>query len=250
MLQAVIDDDGASSISKIARRVGIPIATAHRQVTSLAEFGYLAPISGGRYIAGPNLIKLVYQIDPIQSVVRLGRPIIEQLAKELQTTVHLGSFEGDMVTYCAKAGNPKFDLFTEVGGQLEAYCSGIGKVLLAHLPNEELMAYLASGPFVALTPNTITDVGELTSELAKVKANRLAYDRGEIEEGLHCVAVPIFAPDGSVPLALSASFREEAATAEILRKATASLVSAQSAIEEMLSRVGTGSALSDCSVTR
>jgi DNA-binding IclR family transcriptional regulator len=147
--------------------------------------------------------------------------------------VHLGSFEGEMVTYRAKAGDPKNGLFTEVGGQLEAYCSGIGKVLLAHLPDEELAAYLANGPFYALTVNTITDAGALSAELKRVRAEGMAFDREEVEDGLNCVAVPLFVPDGSVPLALSASFRGAIANARILSQAAARLLAAKASIEAL-----------------
>lgn len=161
-------------------------------------------------------------------------PAVEALAEDLGTTVHLGSFDGDMVTYRAKAGVSKGGLFTEVGGQLEAYCSGIGKVLLAHLPEDERNAYLANGPFVALTPHTITDPAELAHELDHVRSQGLAFDREEIEERLRCVAVPLFAPDGSVPLALSASFRNLAENDGTLSAAAERLVRAANNIKDEL----------------
>ena len=75
---------------------------------------------------------------------------MEDLAKRTGLTVHLGVFEGDMVTYLVKAAGVT-DVLTQEGMQLEAYCSGIGKVLLAFLPLDEREQYLAGGPFVRLT---------------------------------------------------------------------------------------------------
>lgn len=110
-----------------------------------------------------------------------------------------------MVTYRIKTGQGSHRLFTKVGMQLEAYCSGIGKVLLAHLPAAERAAYLASGPFVPLTARTIVDPEELALELERVADQGVAIDDGEIAEGLVCLAVPVHAPDGSVPIAISVS---------------------------------------------
>jgi hypothetical protein len=87
--------------------------------------------------------------------------------------------------------------------QLEAYCSGIGKVLLANLPDAERAAYLATGPFVALTARTICDAGELGRVLETVRAQGFATDLGEVVEDLACVAVPLRRPGGEAIAAIS-----------------------------------------------
>jgi DNA-binding IclR family transcriptional regulator len=110
-----------------------------------------------------------------------------------------------MVTYRIKTGRGAHDLFTRTGLQLEAYCSGIGKVLLAHLPVAERHAYLAAGPFVALTSHTITDPARLAVALDAVRAEGFATDLGEIVEDLQCLAVPVRQPDGRVRAAISVS---------------------------------------------
>jgi DNA-binding IclR family transcriptional regulator len=117
----------------------------------------------------------------------------------------MGTFESDMVTYRVKTGENAGELFTRVDMQLEAYCSGMGKVLLAFLPAAERAAYLAGGPFVELTPTTITDPQDLARELARVGQQGFAEDRGETVPDLFCLAVPIRRPDGSVPAAISVS---------------------------------------------
>lgn len=89
--------------------------------------------------------------------------------------------------------------------QLEAYCSGNGKILLANLPERDREAYLASGPFPALTKSTITDPALLRRELKTIASQGYALDAEEIVEGLACVAVPIRKSDGSTPAAISIS---------------------------------------------
>lgn len=205
MLEAVIADGGARSVAALARELGVPAATAHRQIHSLVEDGYLARHGGGGYVAGPRLLGLLARLDEKQVIANAAAPILHQLADRLGCVVQLGTLEGDMVTYRIKTGQGAGNLFTRVGLQLEAYCSGIGKVLLAHLPEDQQQAYLASGPFPALTERTITQADALAAELHRVRAQGHALDDGEAAEDLLCVAVPVWQPGGRVQAAVSIS---------------------------------------------
>lgn len=205
MLEAVVEDGGRSNVSVLARAIAMPIATAHRQVATLVAEGYLKPCGGGRHIAGPKLLGLLHRLDEKQMIANVAAPVLQRLAARLRTVVQLGTLENDMVTYRIKTGEGAGALFTRIGMQLEAYCSGIGKVLLAHLPADQRAAYIASGPFVALTAKTITDPQQLAAELEAVAGQGFAIDNGEIAEDLRCMAVPIRLPDGRVLAGLSIS---------------------------------------------
>ncbi|MCB4858023.1 IclR family transcriptional regulator [Sphingobium sp. PNB] len=205
MLEEVVADGGQNSVSALARSIDMPVATAHRQVTTLVEEGYLTPVGRGRHVAGARLLRLLQRLDEKQLIVNVAAPAMHRLAVKARTIVQLGTLENDMVTYRLKIGQGAAGLFTRVGMQLEAYCSGMGKVLLAHLPRGERDAYLANGPFVALTPRTIVDAGALACELDLVARQGYAIDDGEIAEDLTCAAVPIRRPDGMVPAAISIS---------------------------------------------
>ena len=205
MLEAIIAEGATRSVASIARDLGVPVATAHRQVVSLIADGYLARHGRGFHVAGPRLLRLLGQLDEKQVIANCAAPVLHRLAGNLRCVVQLGTLEGDMVTYRIKTGEGAGDLFTRVGMQLEAYCSGIGKVLLAWLPDGAREAYLTTGPFPPLTPRTITDPGALRRELARVRTQGFAMDDGEIAEGLHCVAVPVCSADGRVLAAISAS---------------------------------------------
>lgn len=205
MLDAVIEDGGQSNISTLARKIAMPLATAHRQVTTLVTEGLLRPCGSGRHIAGPRLLGWVKRLGEKQVIADAAAALLHRLAADLGTVVQLGSLENDMVTYRIKAGEGAGALFTRIGMQLEAYCSGIGKVLLANLPPGQRAAYIASGPFVALTARTITDPQDLCAELDTVALQGFGIDQGEIADDLRCVAVPVRHPDGRVLAALSVS---------------------------------------------
>ncbi len=205
MLDAVIVDGGRQNVSQIACTLGMPIATAHRQVTTLVAQSYLRPVGGGRHVAGRRLLALLPHLDEEQVIANVAAPLLHNLAVRVRAVVQLGTLANDMVTYRIKTGRCAGKLFTRVNMQLEAYCSGIGKVLLAHLPPGDREAYLASGGFVALTDRTIIDPARLRSELVKVRHQGFAIDDGEVAVGLHCMAVPLRNANGKVLAAISIS---------------------------------------------
>ena len=204
MLEAIIADGGVHSVAAIAREQGVPVATAHRQVRSLVEQGYLARHGRRCHIAGPRLLRLTGALDEEKAVTVAASPVLHRLAADLGCVVQLGTLDGDMVTYRIKAGSGAEGVLSRVGMQLEAYCSGLGKVLLAALPEREREDYLASGPYPALTARTITEADALRAELARVAAQGHAIDDREVDDMLYCIAVPV-GLGGRVVAALSAS---------------------------------------------
>jgi DNA-binding IclR family transcriptional regulator len=205
VLDVVIADGGQSNTTKLARHLGMPIATVHRHIATLVAEGYLKPGAYGQHLAGARLLRLVDRLDEKRLVANAAAVPLHQVATQLHAIAQLGTLENEMVTYRIKTGQSADNLFTRVDMQLEAYCSGIGKVLLANLPDLERKAYLATGPFVPLTANTIIDPTELDQALEEVRTKGFAIDKGEIAAGLICVAVPIRKLDGSVPAAISVS---------------------------------------------
>jgi IclR family transcriptional regulator, acetate operon repressor len=200
----VVDDAGQTPLSVLARQAGIPTSTSQRIVAAYVRHGLLSRVDRGRYAAGVRLAGEARVRDLRSVLIAASRPLIRHLAGDLRTTVHLGVLESDMVTYLVKEHGGGPDILTREMIQLEAYCSGIGKVLLAHLPEAEQEAYLATGPFVALTPNTMTDPPALRSAFQIIRRQGYAIDQAEVDENLFCLAAPVCGPDG-VLAALSVS---------------------------------------------
>lgn len=235
LLEAIIADGAESTLSKIARDIGLPVATAHRYVVRLVETGWLMPTRYGRHTAGPVLHCVIKEAAKVEALKAMATPILEVLAKRVRSVVHLGTLDHDMVTYGIKTGQGADALFTREGMQLEAYCSGIGKVLLAELPDDALDHYLAAAPFVALTPNTITDPATLRSELHAIRSAGFAEDREEIALGLRCLAFPVRDARGNAIAAISISRSAAAAKAnEDLAPHVALLKDAANAIERRM----------------
>ncbi len=205
LLMAIVASRGQTSLTKIASDLGLAISTAHRLVARLEETGMVIRTGRGRYRAGLQFAHLAAHIDIREAVALAGRPILKSLARETGRTAHLGLLDQDMVTYLVKEAPPRQDMFTRETMQLEAYCSAVGKVLLAQLPEAEREAYLTNGPFIELTPNTIIDPDRLRQHLAGVRKDQFAFDDNEIEVGLFCIAVPVHTGTQQLSLAMSSS---------------------------------------------
>lgn len=187
----------------LAREANLPLSTAHRLVLAFEQRGFLARERRGRFLPGPALMTLAAKSDFTSVLARVSRPILMDISRQTRSVVHLGVFEHDMVTYLVKAASPRTKIFTREGCQLEAYCSGIGKVLLAFLSNEVREQYLSEGLFVSLTTTTIIDVDQLRDALNKIREQGYAVDNGEIDESIRCVAVPLFGHNREVCAAVS-----------------------------------------------
>ena len=205
LLERIILDQGGRPAHEIGRQLDLKRATVYRMVKSLEAFGQLRACRRGHYVAGPWILHMLASVDPHHVHAEIARPLIRKLAKSVGHTVHLGVLEGDMTTYLVKEGRDDDALLTREDMQLESYCSGIGKVLLAHLAEADRERYLSGGPFVRLTQNTIVDPDELREHLQTVRASGYAIDDREIAPDLCCLAVPILQPDRSATLALSVS---------------------------------------------
>jgi DNA-binding IclR family transcriptional regulator len=231
LLSAVIDDGGASTLPSIARAKALPVATAYRLVHSLIGRGYLLAAGGGRFVPGAALAGRTGLMSIRPALTIFGRSVIKNLSHSTGCVAHLGVLEEDMVTYLIKEGPAHEHMFTEEGKQLEAYCSGIGKALLAALPMEQRKAYLATAPFVALTEHTITDQLALDEELQRIAKQGFARDQEEVALGLQCLSVCVFGPK-FVPIAAISVSRSsddenlsETCLLQCLRKASTDLSS-------------------------
>jgi DNA-binding IclR family transcriptional regulator len=214
----VAQEAGSRPLGMQAQDLGIPLSTARRMIAVLLRKGLVVSTGPGRFEASGSPIP-----DQRTFLAATARRPVRRLARRLRRTVHLGILENGMVTYLLKEQGGATPIFTQPDQQLEAYCSGIGKMLLAHLPADELDQYLSDGPFVALTPNTITDPSHLRTALQSITAQGFALDDGEIDDGLRCVAVPIADCSGTVFAALSCSWRADGLAASDVHLVRAAL---------------------------
>jgi DNA-binding IclR family transcriptional regulator len=192
LVQVLEGERDSGSLQALAEAEKLPLSTAYRLMASLERAGLVAQLGPNRYMAGATLRRLAgFQLSPRRILTEIGRPILTDLSRRTGRITHLGVLDENMTTYLVKEGDRAGRAISGPDMQLEAYCSGIGKALLAHLSTEELDTYLATAPFVALTPRTIISAEALREELANIRQHGYAIDHEEMFEGFICIAVPI-----------------------------------------------------------
>jgi DNA-binding IclR family transcriptional regulator len=206
LLQSLRTGDEWLTSAELSRRANIPEASGYRLILTLEELGVVVRDRRGRYRPGMLLMSLSAGLTSGDLLREASDPILRDLAGRLDLTVHLGVLEEGMVTYVAKIDKPgRRNILTQVGSQLEAYCTALGKVLLAGLSDQAFEAFLAEDELVALTEWTITDPAALRREIGRVRRQQYAIDDREIVHNVRCVAVPVRNADGDTVAALSAS---------------------------------------------
>ncbi len=209
LFERILRDRGRTSLVALADDMNLPRSTLYRLIATLEARGLIARISHGRYDVGMMVALQMENVSAQAQLALICRPLLRRLAEDCNATAHLGVMENDMVTYLVKETGKAAHAavsFTQENFQLEAYCSGIGKVLLAWLPAAARAKYLAGGPFIALTKQTITDPDLLKEHLERVRTNQFASDEREVSDDLRCLAVPLWTSAQSVTAAISLCF--------------------------------------------
>jgi DNA-binding IclR family transcriptional regulator len=205
-LLEIIAEDGEMGVSDLARRLGVHKATASRLASTLAGRGLIErDRATGRYRLGFGLIRLAGAVMANLDLVRVARPILEDLAHETRETVNLGVLAGDAVVYVDQLSGARSVVSVNwVGRRTPLHCTSNGKVLMAHASPSDRERLLGR-PLERLTARTVVDPRALAAELEDVRRRGYAQTLEELEEGLNAVAAPIRQADGSLAAALSTS---------------------------------------------
>ena len=182
-----------------------PKASLHRFAQTLARQGMLTFDPGtGLYGPGVRLVRLAHAAWRQASLAPVARPHIDRLATATGRTVHLAQLDRGQVLYLDKrSAAVPVEMFSAAGKVGPAYCTGVGKAMLAFLDEEAQDLALQQQAWFPYTPATITGTGPLRAELARVRREGMAIDREEHEAGILCLAMPILSDVGGVVGAVS-----------------------------------------------
>lgn len=201
LLGAFDEQHRSLTLSDLARRAELPLPTVHRLVHELAAWGALSRTSTGKYVIGRRLWEIGL-LAPMQAGLRqVASPFLQDLYAATLATVHLAVREDCRVLYIDRlSGRSSVPIISDTGTRLPMHCTGVGKVLLAHAPEEIRRRVLAD--LRRLTPQTITDAGRLEEQLRRVRRDGYAQTVEEMTLGACSLAVPIQIADGTVIAAL------------------------------------------------
>ncbi|MQY05531.1 IclR family transcriptional regulator [Actinomadura macrotermitis] len=228
LLEHLADAGGEMALSELTEVSGLPMPTIYRLMRTLVNHGYVRQEPSKRYALGPRLIRLG------EGAGRLlgswARPALSRLVDEVGETANMAVLEGDEAVYVAQVpSRHAMRMFTEVGRRVQPHCTGVGKALLAQLPEERVREILARTGMAAHTPHTFTDPDALVAELARIRAQGYALDDEEQEIGVRCVAVPLRGAPTTAALSVSGptsrmTLETAAAVAPVVRDVAAHFV--------------------------
>jgi len=204
----ILGENGSEcSLGEIAHVSKLPPSTVHRLLGSLQQRGFVVQNKiTSNYTLGENLILLGRKAEKQRDVRNLARPCLEQLARETNETVNLTTLVGNSVVQLDHIDSPNMLKVTwDPGQHFPVHASASGKVFLAHLPDHEREKIFKSIKLQPFTKRTIVDAKKSRAELELVRKRGYAIDDAEREEGVRCIAAPVFNAPGQVIAAVSVS---------------------------------------------
>ncbi|HUI98217.1 MAG TPA: IclR family transcriptional regulator [Xanthobacteraceae bacterium] len=207
ILEAVARHRDGIGLADLTRIVGLHNSTTFHLAKTLVSLGYLRQEKESkRYRVGRPLFALAASaLDEIE-MVNLATPVLEELSRETGESSHFAVRMGDAVVVIARTGGPgAFQLADRVGVVRPAHCTALGKVILAALSDDQLRRFLDRAELTPSTDKSITDPRALMREVAEVRRAGIAYDEGEFNLEVRCVAVPVRDFTGQIAGALGTS---------------------------------------------
>jgi IclR family KDG regulon transcriptional repressor len=182
-----------------------PKATLYRFLQTLTNQGMLSfDDDRGTYSLGVRLVRLAHSAWTQSSLAPLARRHLDELAEESGETIHLAQLDQGQVLYVDKRNaTTPVEMFSSAGKVGPAYCTGVGKAMLAFMPEVAVDSAITRQSFHRFTPQTLDTEAKLRAELAAIRTRGYGFDREEHEPGIICCAVPIRSKTGRVIGAIS-----------------------------------------------
>lgn len=217
LLEILAANPNGLPLSRIAGRADLSKSSAHRLLYTLVSCGYVTQDpNSGDYLPSLKLLTLSSELIQDTNLNTVARRHLEELANTSGETVHMVLLDHGSAVYVDKyeAPNP-IRMYSQIGKRAPLHCTGVGKAILAYLPEAEVARMLEPEKLIPYTSRTIVDPAALRHHLTEIRELGYAIDDGEHEEHVRCIAAPLFARDGKIAGALSiaaVSYRVELPT--------------------------------------
>ncbi len=204
LLQLFSESPPGLTAKQVAQRSRLPVSTVHRFLENLEGSGFLHCGGDSVYHLGIACFAIGQAALGQLDIRRVSLPYLRELNRQTRETIHLTVRHGLSAVYIEKLDSPEqLRIHSRIGASVPLYCTAVGKVMLAHMPDEERDRVLPQLGIRRLTPNTVGNLQELESELRRVRKNGYACDMEEHELHIRCVAAPVWDHAGSVNASLS-----------------------------------------------
>jgi IclR family pca regulon transcriptional regulator len=214
VIEAFQDRPAGVTVGDVASRTGLSRASVRRLLISLEMLGY-ASHNGPVYRLGSRALRLGFSFLSSNSLAALALPVLEEISAAIHESSSLSTLEGDEIVYLARSATRRvMSVGLSIGSRLPAYCTSMGRVMLASLSGEDLAAYLTRVELQRRTWKSITDKSMLTAELERIRQHGYALVDEELELGLRSLAVPVRTRSGRVVAAMNTGVQAGRVTSE------------------------------------
>ncbi|MBC9079425.1 IclR family transcriptional regulator C-terminal domain-containing protein [Stenotrophomonas pavanii] len=191
------------TMSQISSDTGISRAAVRRVLYTLEKLGYVGE-QGRGYVLLPRVLGMGGAYVASSSMTAAAQPVLDALRDDVHESCSLGVLDGDDILYVARAETVRImSIGLRAGSRLPAYCTSMGRVLLAALPRDTLEGYLERTPLRPRTERTVTRMEDFLDLLEKVRREGVSLVDQELEIGLRSIAVPVRSRSGEVVAALN-----------------------------------------------
>jgi len=206
VIQSFTPQTPQMTISQLSVKTGISRAAVRRCLYTLSKLGFAGIEEGSRYALRPHMLALSNSYSTTNSLTTAAQPVLERMSAALHESFSVATLDGDEIVYIARSNVSRVmsdDL--QIGSRLPAYCTSMGRVLLAYLPAEQLEQYMARLVLTHYTARTVSSVEKLRLALRNVRRHGYAIVDQEYEVGLRSLAVPVYSANDRVMATINLS---------------------------------------------
>jgi IclR family pca regulon transcriptional regulator len=190
----------------LSAQTGLPRAAVHRCLYTLRRLGFVDSDDERHFYLRPSVLSLGYSYLYSTPLASATQPVLDRVSRLLHESCSIATLEGDSIVYVARSPVSRImSVDLRVGSRLPAFCTSMGRVLLASIPPDQLRAHVARLALTRYTDRTVVSKKKLVSVLHLVAHADYAIVDQELEIGLRSIAVPLRDPSGRVVAALNAS---------------------------------------------
>lgn len=231
----MLADNGEMGLMELSAALGLHKSTVHRLLMSLIYMGYAKQDeTTQKYMLSYKVVNMASKVLDRTDVLQVAKPYMERLSDLSGETVHLVQREENNILYIykieAKVGTIR--MVSHVGMVHPMYCSGVGKAIMATLPEDEVKKIWNESIIEKKTDKTITDYAKMQEVLEEVRKNGYALDEEENEKGVRCIAACLYGHQKEVKYAFSISGPTSRMTKERVKELSVDMLK----VQEELSR--------------
>jgi IclR family pca regulon transcriptional regulator len=206
VIQSFTPQNPHMTISQLSVKTGLSRAAVRRCLYTLTKLGFAGAEDGSRYALRPRMMTLSNTYAASNSLSTAAQPILERMSAAHRESFSVATLDGEDIVYIARTTVTRvMSVDLHIGSRLPAYCTSMGRVLLAYQPAEQLEQYLARVNLVPHTSRTVASVEKLRLALRNVRRNGYALVDQEYEIGLRSLAVPVYSSTGRVVATINLS---------------------------------------------